>query len=459
MKRRLLILLSICHALLPETGKAQSEWTEDDCVRYAIKHNLRIQDKELDVASAHAEVVTAYGKFLPSAQATAVWGSQFGRSIDPRTNQYTSESFSKTTVGLNLSLPVFEGFSRVHRLQFHRVNKEINVLLRQVEENNLAFEVYEAFYRYYFDMEMHRLAVEQRKLGEYYCWQMTEYVDLGMRSLSDLQEVKARLQSDLYQETVKSNSCRLSLLALKELMNIKDVDTLCVVMPDRETDIADCPLSLDALCSAAETSLPEYRIMDRREKASRRLRAAARGDLYPSVRMEFNLNTGYYDTEKAPSGGIVPFREQWSNNLSKYIGICVSLPLFNGLARLESVRKENLRLRQVRNENERRRLSLSKEIHDTYLSFRATLQEHRLAKEQLHADSITWKEGEEKWKEGMLSLFELLERRNRYMRAKAEIIRTRLQYNLKSRVIRFYQEGRFLRERMGIQSYNNDETD
>ena len=44
----------------------------------------------------------------------------------------------------------------------------------------------------------------------------------------------------------------------------------------------------------------------------------------------------------------------------------------------------------------------------------------------------------------MISMFELLEKRNQYMRSKAEIIRTKLQYNLKKRVIRFYQEGTFL---------------
>ena len=71
------------------------------------------------------------------------------------------------------------------------MNKKINVLSSKVEENNLAFEVLEAFYRYSFDKEMHKLAVEQRKLSEYYCRQMIEYVDLGIRSLSDLQEVKA----------------------------------------------------------------------------------------------------------------------------------------------------------------------------------------------------------------------------------------------------------------------------
>ena len=329
-------------------------------------------------------------------------------------------------------------------LLFYKMNKKINVLSSKVEENNLAFEVLEAFYRYSFDKEMHKLAVEQRKLSEYYCRQMIEYVDLGIRSLSDLQEVKARLQSDVYQETVKSNNCNLSLLTLKELMNIKETDTLSIVITESRMDITDSLLNLNELYSISELTLPEYHIMNMKEKASRKLWSMAKRVFYPSIRLEFNLNTGYYNTAKNKSGDIIPYREQLNNNMNRYIGICVSLPIFNGLSRLENIRKEKLRLQQVQNENEQQRLSLYKQIHNAYLSFQSALKECQLAKEQLRADSITWKESEEKWREGMISMFELLEKRNQYMRSKAEIIRTKLQYSLQKRVIRFYQEGTFL---------------
>lgn len=101
-------------------------------------------------------------------------------------------------------------------------------------------------------------------------------------------------------------------------------------------------------------------------------------------------------------------------------------------------------MQQVRNENEQQRLSLYKEMHDTYFSFRATSDERLRADEQLRAAAITWEESEEKWKEGMVSVFELLEKRNRYMQAKAEVVRTGLQHDLKSRMVRFYQAGTFL---------------
>ena len=132
------------------------------------------------------------------------------------------------------------------------------------------------------------------------------------------------------------------------------------------------------------------------------------------------------------------------NNLKKYIGLSVSFPLFSGFSRWTQVRKERFRLQQVRNENEQQRLALYKEIDEAYISLQAAADENRQALEQLRAATITLKENEEKWEEGMISVFELMEKRNLYISAKAELIRTRLQYDLKQRTVRFYQTGTFL---------------
>ena len=183
--------------------------------------------------------------------------------------------------------------------------------------------------------------------------------------------------------------------------------------------------------------------MDLREKASLKSLAIASGAFSPSIRAELNLYSGYYDTERNDLGEIVPIKDQLKNNMNKYVGVSISLPLFSGLSRLTGVRKERFRLQRIRNENEQQRLSLYKEIDDACLSLRAAAEEHRQAVEQLRTSTTTLKESEEKWEEGMISVFELMEKRNLYILAKAELSRTRLQYELKSRTVDFYRTGTF----------------
>lgn len=152
-------------------------------MRYAVEQNYRVRNSHLDTRIAGEDLAAAYGDFLPSVSATGALGKRLGRSVDPKTNLYTSSSFLESTMGLNVSLPVFDGFTRVNRLQFRKLNKQIGGLTEQIEENRIAFEVMDAFYRLCFDKKMYELAVEQRKLSERYHEQMLEYVDLGMRSL------------------------------------------------------------------------------------------------------------------------------------------------------------------------------------------------------------------------------------------------------------------------------------
>lgn len=442
MKRIFPLLLCFCVA----EGRGQEAWTVDDCMQHAVRRNLSLKNSRLDSRIAGEDLTAAVGDFLPSVSTSGALGKRLGRSVDPKTNLYTNTAFMETTMGLNVSLPVFDGFTRVNRLQFRRFNKQISGLAEKAEENRIAYEVMDAYYRLRFDEKMYDLAVEQHRLSERYYEQMLEYVDLGMRSPSDLQEVKARLQSDIYQETVRGNSCHLSLLALKELLCMRESDTLQLASIGADETVLPPVIDIDAneLYAASETSLPEFRSMELKEKAARRSLAIASGAFSPSIRAEFSLYSGYYDTERNEAGEIVPFSDQMRNNMNKYIGVSVSLPVFSGLSRFTQVRKERFRLQKVRNENDQQRITLYKEIADACISMRAAAEEHRQAIEQLRTSTLTLKESEEKWEEGMISVFELMEKRNLYISAKAELTRTRLQYDLKERTVKFYQTGTFL---------------
>ena len=443
MKAYKVIFTAICCIMSLTALATDGKWTVDDCISYAIRHNYNLKNRRLDTSIARADVVSAYGDFLPSVSAAGKSGRRFGRSVDPVTNQYTSESFWENTIGLNVSLPIFEGLTRINRIKFARLNKAISRLAEKAAENSLALEVAEAYYRYYYDIKVHELAVEQRRLGERYYEKMSEYVGLGLRPRSDIQELRARLQADIYQERVKADNCLFSLSALKELMGMDESDTLTVKPHIMLDSITRPDVVLSDLYESAGALLPEYNIMKMKEKASHTAASIATGALFPSVRMELNLNTGYYTARN--NNGLTPsIGAQLGNNLNRYIGISVSLPLFDRLSIYKDIQKEKMRMQQVRNENERLRLLISKDIHDTYISAQTAAEESMLAKQQLAAATVAWQKSEEKWNEGIISGFELMESRNLYMQARVETVRTNLQYQLRKKVIHFYLTGSFL---------------
>ncbi|WP_290080069.1 TolC family protein, partial [Bacteroides acidifaciens] len=84
------------------------------------------------------------------------------------------------------------------------------------------------------------------------------------------------------------------------------------------------------------------------------------------------------------------------------------------------------------------------DIEQTLLSLHAGYMEHQQVLQQLSAESQVLKESERKWEEGLISVFQLMEVRNRFISAKAELVRVRLQVEMMLKLEKYYREGTFL---------------
>lgn len=125
-----------------------------------------------------------------------------------------------------MTLSLFEGFSRIHQVRFRKMNKERSEWALKNRQNELAYQVTDAYYKLILERKLLNLALEQSRLSERYLKQTEAFVELGLKSASDLQEVKARREGDIYRYKSRENTCRLALLHLEQLMNFQPGDTL-----------------------------------------------------------------------------------------------------------------------------------------------------------------------------------------------------------------------------------------
>lgn len=210
MKNKMIIVCVLLGLVLPLDGQT----TLDDCIHYAWKHNLEFKNTQIEVQEAHTDYVAAMGKFMPSVSVQAEVGRHIGRSIDPGTNGYTSDSYNQGTVGMDVTLSLFEGFTRINRLRFTRLVQKEKEWSRLAKQNELAYQVVEAYYKVVLDEKLLQLAEEQLLLGKRYLKQTETFLTLGLRSVSDLQEVKARHQGDVFRYSSYAKNRKMSLLYL-----------------------------------------------------------------------------------------------------------------------------------------------------------------------------------------------------------------------------------------------------
>lgn len=418
--------------------------TLDECMRLGIERNLKVKTAQIDSKIACNKYVAGVGAFLPEVDANGNAGKRFGRSVDPKTNMYTSTSFIESNIGLAITFPLFEGFTRINRVKFEGLNKHISKLNIEQFENETAYNVMEAFYNVVLEDSLLKHTREQRKLTEQYRRQMAVFLELGMRLPADMQEINARLQADIYQETYRDNSCRMALLALKQLLNLPENALLEIhYIEQKATKHLPDVMPADSLYEASLVILPEAIAMDLKIKAARKLLTIARGHLFPVIRAEYSLYSGYYNTARDEQGHVIPFSTQFNNNLNYYAGIKVSIPVLGGLKRITTLKNEQLNLQRTEVAVQQQKQSLRADIENACLSLQASAQEYVKATEQLKAEKLTLKDAHRKWEEGLLSIFELMEIRNRYIAACAEVTRTGIQYDMQQKIIGFYRTGSF----------------
>ena len=161
-------------------------------------------------------------------------------------------------------------------------------------------------------------------------------------------------------------------------------------------------------------ALPDYKRMEMWERAARKEYAVALGQFSPTIFARFSWGSDFYNSLFS----LHQLRDHWN----KYIGVGISFPILSGLDRYAGVKKKKLNLQRVRNNIEEEKLHLRNETEQIVLSLHSGWEEHRQAVLQVKAETQVLKETERKWEEGLVSVFQLMEARNRLLAAKAEKI-------------------------------------
>ena len=158
------------------------------------------------------------------------------------------------------------------------------------------------------------------------------FLALGLRSASDLQEVKARYQGDVFRYSSYAKNRKMSLLYLKDLIGMKASEELAVVCADKDSVVALPVTNAEELYLQSTRVLPDYKKMEMWERAARKELAVAFGQLSPTIYARFSWGSDFYNSLFS----LHQIHDHWN----KYIGVGVSFPLFIGLDRYASLKKK-----------------------------------------------------------------------------------------------------------------------
>jgi len=89
------------------TAQKPTQWDLRTCVEYAIKHNISVQQADIQARLAKLQADQARDSRLPNLTGSSGLGMRLGRSIDPVTNAFTTTQFLFNNFGLNGGVQVY----------------------------------------------------------------------------------------------------------------------------------------------------------------------------------------------------------------------------------------------------------------------------------------------------------------------------------------------------------------
>ena len=86
-----------------------------------------------------------------------------------------------------------------------------------------------------------------------------------------------------------------------------------------------------------------------RVSAAKKQMQATRGDLFPSLSLFAGYGTSYFETNVDEDGNVIPFKTQFNDNQSKFVGAQLNIPITNGWANHSRVKQQKIAYMQAKN--------------------------------------------------------------------------------------------------------------
>ena len=437
MKKSIILCISV--SLCLNSVRAQ-QMTMQQCMQYAVQHNHEVKQAELELDNYKASKTGAIGNFLPYVDAGIGAQYNFGRAIDPETNGYTDVSTFYNGYSLSASLPVFDGFSRLHALKAAKASELMGRASLRQRQDQTALDVLQAYTSVAYYDGLVKMAEEKVEETLLLLKQIKVLEEVGRKSAADVAQVESQQAEADYELTRQQNLYASAILELKKAMNYPLSDSLSLeYIPNVGTFDSQCG---NNSFPTWEKNLdnerhPELQVARYRMQASKHEWHQARASLYPSLSLSAGLSTTYYKT--LHNDAAETFRNQMKNNMGEYLGVSLNIPLFNRLQTLTSIRKAKNNYKIAQEAYDQKQLELAKLSSEAWQDWQGYQKQTIQMEKKVEADSIAYQLTRRQFEEGLATAIDLHTTSAQLLNSKATLLQCQLMAMVKEQLVRYYK--------------------
>lgn len=436
MKVRFLILLMLCAG----AASAQQTWTLQDCLNYALKHNIQVQKNRISEERGEVNLWQDRGTLFPSLSFStghSVGYRPFTEVINVVQGDQVTSTRSNVTYqgsyGLNANVTLWNGGINYKNIKEQELQNRITALATKQSELTIQEQIAQLYVQIMYTKEAKKVNELLLSTAQSQYDRGVEMMKQGQMARADVVQLEAQLSSAQYSvvnsETQLANYKR-QLKALLEL----DLNTPFDVagnIPTDEQVLALVPSAQEAYAKALEMR-PEIKSAELSiEAADMQLDIAKRG-YYPTIGASASLGSNHTSGNKNGWG------EQMKTNLNMSAGLNFSVPIFDNRRNASNVKTAKLQQISSKLDLQDKKNALSSTIEQYWLNANSGQQNYIAAKSRVKSQEASYELLNEQFQNGLKNTVDVLQGRDNVISAEQDMLQSKYTALLNIQLLKFY---------------------
>lgn len=427
----LLLVLSCYFATL----QAQESWSLQKCVEYARQNSLNVKQAQYGILQSELANKQARMNRLPFISGSIRAGYQFGRTIDPTTNEFKNESIGFNGFGVDASVDLFNGMVTVNSIKQSKFDVMASKLDAAATSNDIALQVASSYLSILLAEEQLENAKVRLQLSEAQLEQTERLIQAGSLPVNDRLDFVAQIAREQQAIIEAENLVNINYLTLKQLLELDPnvdlkIDRPEVVIPAASPEA----YSLNEIYTTALGTQPQIEAGEMRMKSAEIGERIAYGQSFPTLSLGAGMSSNYSSIAR----DFLSYSEQIEQNFGQYAQVNLRIPIYSNHRNRVGLDRARLATLNQDVANKQAKNLLKTNVQRSIADARAAKESFAAAQRSEEAAQAAYDNAQRRFDLGAINSLEFTTASNNLNQAKVTLIQAKYQYLFNLKVVDFY---------------------
>ncbi|MXV39250.1 TolC family protein [Flavobacteriaceae bacterium Ap0902] len=397
---------------------AQETWNLQDCIAHVLAHHPQVQQTAVNKNSATWELRQAKANLLPSVNANVNHSYSLGSTINPNNNVREALNVQYDQFSLNAGIDLFN-WQNYLNIGLQKRYQSSWVYQLEAIKNQLTLVVVQQFYVYQ-NAKAWREVLQTQLAGiDEQITRTEKEVAIGTRPKSDIYDIKANMGNiqEQYIEAAKNEA--FAKFNLLQTLNIPRDTITFVIENDTQELLPPAPTEVAKIVK----NQPEIKRIEKNIEIANQKIKLNQAQALPQLVGQYQWSTFY--SKVLDTDNQIAFQDQIDLNKNQYIGLGLSIPIFNKLqVKTQTALAENEKtIQELTLEKTKQELWTS--VQKIVEAYDKAIEKYDFIQANFQNQKLSFERSQEKFNEGLIDAYTFFIIRNNWLNANYNLIQSK----------------------------------